>query len=129
MKSQKLFAIYSFMIEMLQAKSYHWFFLFNPLTLAYLPLDAVYDNPNSVLENYRAGDRMVLAAEGCMANDTNATSKHTFCNPTYVTANYHLHSNAWHFMSTVHPGSDDPHFILLSRPRLHLHSLHITNPI
>src|SRR5690625_7149183 len=66
------FAIQRLMNAMRQAHADGWFIVFDSLTLADDRLEASYDNPNALRDYFRDTGGMVLAAEGCMANDTHA---------------------------------------------------------
>src|SRR5205085_1238029 len=95
MKSRRGFAIQRLMIAMRQAHAYGWFIVFDTLTLADDLLEAFYDNPNALRDYFRDIGRMVLAAEGRKANDSQADCYQYFCVPFYFKYNGHhqdLHS-------------------------------------
>src|SRR5207248_1431545 len=71
MKSRRGFAIQRLMNAMRQAHADGWFIVFDTLTLADDRLEAFYDNPNALRDYFRDIGRMVLAAEGRKANDSN----------------------------------------------------------
>src|SRR5690554_7304631 len=70
MKSRRGFAIQRLMNAMRQAHADGWFIVFDTLTLADDRLEAFYDNPNALRDYFRDIGRMVLAAEGRKANDS-----------------------------------------------------------
>src|SRR5260221_19915 len=94
----------------------------------WLNLEAFYDNPNALRDYFRDIGRMVLAAEGCKANDSHADCYQYFCVPEYGTANGRLHFHAVHFMRTLPTGSVDPNFGRRVRNRRQLNSLQNTWP-
>src|SRR5207302_2361466 len=96
MKSRRGFAIQRLMNAMRQAHADGWFIVFDTLTLADDRLEAFYDNPNALRDYFRDIGRMVLAAEGCKANDSHADCYQYFCLPEYGTANGRLHFHAVH---------------------------------
>src|SRR5690554_6972505 len=75
------------MNEMRQAHADGWFIVFDTNTLADDRLEAFYDNPNALRDYFRDIGRMVLAAEGRKANDSDADCYQYFCVPEYGTAN------------------------------------------
>src|SRR2546430_720971 len=76
---------------MRQAHADGWFIVFDTLTLADDRLEAFYDNPNALRDYCRDIGRIVLAAEGCKANDSHADCYQYVCVPEYGTANGRLH--------------------------------------
>src|SRR5699024_12883754 len=78
-----------------------WFIVFDTLTLADDRLEAFYDNPNALRDYFRDFGRMVLAAEGCKANNSNADCYQNFCVPVYSTANGRLHFHVVLFMRAL----------------------------
>src|SRR5687767_15363854 len=68
------FAIQRLMNAMRQAHAEGWFIVFDTLTLADDRLEAFYDNPNALRDYFRDIGRMVLAAEGRKANDSDRKS-------------------------------------------------------
>src|SRR5206468_9486758 len=74
MKSRRGFAIQRLMNAMRQAHADGWFIVFDTLTLADDRLEAFYDNPNALRDYFRDIGRMVLAAEGRKANDSDRKS-------------------------------------------------------
>src|SRR5207249_11348121 len=85
--SRRGFAIQRFMNAMHQAHADCWYIVFDTLTLADVRLEAFYDHPNALRDYFRDIGRMVLAAEGCKANDSNAYCYYYFCVPAICTAN------------------------------------------
>src|SRR6185437_16284216 len=110
MKSRRGFAIQRLMNAMRQAHADGWFIVFDTLTLADDRLEAFYGNPNALRVYFRDIGRMVLAAEGCRANDSHADCYQYFCVPEYGTANGRLHFYAVDFMGTLPTVSVDPIF-------------------
>src|SRR5205809_3753802 len=78
MKSRRGFAIQRLMNAMLQAHADGWFIVFDTVTLADDRLEAFYDNPNALRDYFRDIGRMVLAAEGRKANDSQADAYQFF---------------------------------------------------
>src|SRR5256886_7389579 len=72
MKSRRGFAIQRLMNAMRQAHADSWFIVLDTLTLADDRLEAFYDNPSALRDEYRDIGRMILAAEGRKANDSHA---------------------------------------------------------
>src|SRR5205809_7341386 len=79
MKSRRGFAIQRLMNAMRQAHADGWFIVFDTLTLAADRLEASYDNPNALRDYFRAIGRVVLAAAGRMAHDSQADCYQSFC--------------------------------------------------
>src|SRR5262249_60749964 len=86
------------------------FLVFDPVSLADGRLDAFYDNPNALRDDFRDIGRMVLAADGRKANDSLAGCYQYFCVPEYGTVNGGLHFHAVHFMRRVRTGSVECNF-------------------
>src|SRR2546425_1190368 len=110
MKSRRGFAMQRLLNAMRQAHADGWFIVFDTLTLADYRLEAFYDIPNALREYFRCIGRMVLVAEGRMANDSLVVCYQYFCVPEYGTANGRLHFHAVHFMPTLPTGSVFPNF-------------------
>src|SRR5699024_12088150 len=87
MISRRGFAIQRLMNAMRQAHADGWFIVFDTLTLADDRLEAYYDNPNALRDNFRDIGRIVLSAEGRKANDSHSDCYQYFCVPEYATAN------------------------------------------
>src|SRR5688500_7777115 len=101
MKSRRGFAMQRLMNAMRQAHADGWFSVFDTLTLADDRLEVLYDYPNALRDYFRDIGRMVLAAEGCKANDSHADCYQYFCVPEYGTANGRLHFLAVLFMRSL----------------------------
>src|SRR5271163_3622947 len=110
MKSRRGFAIQRLMNAMRQAHADGWFIVFDTLTLADDRLEAFYDNPNALRDYFRDIGRMVLAAEGRKANDSQADCYQYFCVTEYGKANGGRHFNAVHFIRTLPTVSVYPTF-------------------
>src|SRR5207249_9890846 len=102
MKSRRGFAIQRLMNAMRQAHADGWFIVFDTLTLADDRLEAFYDNPNALCDYFRDIGRMVLAAEGRKANDSQADCYQYFCVSEYGPANVRLAFLAFALMLTYH---------------------------
>src|SRR5699024_8139578 len=72
MKSPRGFAIHRLLNAMRQAHADAWFIDFATLTLPDDRFESVYDNPNAFRDYFRDIGRMVLAAEGRKASDSQA---------------------------------------------------------
>src|SRR5205807_8548286 len=94
--------------EMRRADGDGWFLVFDTLTLADDRLEAFYDNPNALRDYFRDMGRMVLAAEGRKANNSDADCYQYFCVQEYGTANGRLHFHAVHVLRPLTAGSVDP---------------------
>src|SRR5699024_12729571 len=98
MNSRTGFAIRRLMNAMRHAHTDGWFIVFDTLTFADDRLEAFYDNPNALRDHFRDIGRMVLAAEGRKANDSDADGYQCCCVPEYATATGRLHFLEEHFM-------------------------------
>src|SRR2546430_3260944 len=85
-----------------------WFIVFDPLTLADDRLEAFYDHPSALRDYFRDIGRMVLAAEGCKAYDSEAVCYLYFCVPECGTGNGRRRFDAGHCMRTRPAGSAGP---------------------
>src|SRR3989475_12022445 len=72
MKSRRGFAIQRLMNGMRQAHADGWLIVFDTLTLGDDRLEAFYDNPTALRDYFRDIGRMVLAAAGRKANESQA---------------------------------------------------------
>src|SRR5262249_16816037 len=91
-----------------------WFIVFDTLTLADDRLEAFYDNPNALRDYFRDIGRMVLAAGGRKANDSQADCYQMFCVPNYGTGNCSFHFCSVQFMRVLASGC----FVGMSRVEL-----------
>src|SRR5207249_11229823 len=105
MQSRRGFAIQRLINAMRHAHADGWFIVFDTLTLADDRLEAFYDNPNALRDDFRDIGRLVLAAEVRKANDSHADCYQYFCVPVCGTANGRLHFLAAHLMRTLPQGS------------------------
>src|SRR2546426_11550316 len=94
MKSRRGFAIQRLMNAMRQAHADGWFIVFATLTLADDRLEAFYDHPNALRDYFRDIGRMVLAAEGRKANDSQCACYQNIGVTEHGTANGRLHFHA-----------------------------------
>src|SRR5256885_1520834 len=98
MKSGRGFAIKKLMNAMRQDHGDGWFIVFDTLTLADDRFEAFYDNTNALRDYFRDIGRMVLAAEGRKATDSDADCYQYVCVPEYGTGNGRLHFHAVYFL-------------------------------